>query len=80
MEKMGLLVEKEIMQISVLGNKEGFSVIEATVSLFIAGTLLLVVIGFTSSSVKYTKRFIQKTDTYIQAQNDYARKNFQEGL
>lgn len=77
---MVLKVEKEKMQTSGHGNDEGFTLAEAVVSLFIAGTLLLAIIGFASLSVRYTNRILQETDIYIQAQNEYSKKAVKNDL
>lgn len=68
-------VEKERMQILNPGNKEGFSIVEASVSLFVSGVLLLAVIGFAITTSKYTQKLINRVDSYIQYQNEYTEKS-----
>ena len=54
------------MRISDPGNKEGFSIVEASVSLFVAGVLLLAVISFVRTTSKYTQKLVNRVDSYIQ--------------
>ena len=63
------------MQILNPGNKEGFSIVEASVSLFVSGVLLLAVIGFAITTSKYTQKLINRVDSYIQYQNEYTEKS-----
>lgn len=59
-----------------LGNKnDGFSIVEASISLFIAGVLLLAILGFVRLSVGYSGKEINKIEYYIQSQNEYAENN-----
>ena len=75
MGKMALKVAKIRMQILNHGNKEGFSIVEASLSLLIASLLLLAVLGFIRLSVVYSSREINKIENCIQNQNIYAEKN-----
>lgn len=63
------------MQTSNRGSREGFSIVEASLSIFVAGVLLLAIIGFTGTTLKYTKKIISRVDSYIQYQNEYAEKS-----
>ena len=63
------------MQILNHGNKEGFSIVEASLSLLIASLLLLAVLGFIRLSVVYSSKEINKIENYIQNQNIYAEKS-----
>ena len=67
--------EKVRMRISNPGNKEGFSIVEASVSLFVAGVLLLAVISFVRTTSKYTQKLVNRVDSYIQYQNEYTEKS-----
>jgi len=59
-----------------LGNKnDGFSIVEASISLFIAGALLLAILGFVRLSVGYSGKEISKIAHYIQSQNEYAENH-----
>lgn len=59
-----------------LGNKnDGFSIVEASISLFIAGALLLAILGFVRLSVGYSGKEINKIEYYIQFQNEYAENH-----
>ena len=59
-----------------LGNKnDGFSIVEASISLFIAGALLLAILGFVRLSVGYSGKEINKIESYIQFQNEYAENH-----
>lgn len=59
-----------------LGNKnDGFSIVEASISLFIAGVLLLAILGFVRLSVGYSGKEINKIEYYIQSQNEYAENH-----
>ena len=59
-----------------LGNKnDGFSIVEVSISLFIAGVLLLAILGFVRLSVGYSGKEINKIEYYIQSQNEYAENN-----
>ena len=72
---MVLKVEKEKMQILHRGNNEGFSMVEAVVSIFVAAGLLLAVIGFILTTTKYASKIINRVDTYILFQNEYAENS-----
>ena len=72
---MVLKVEKEKMQILHRGNNEGFSMVEAVVSIFVAAGLLLAVIGFVLTTTKYASKIINRVDTYILFQNGYAENS-----
>ena len=63
------------MRISNPGNNEGFSIVEVSVSLFVAGVLLLAVIGFVRTTTKYTQKLVNHVDSYIQYQNEYTEKS-----
>lgn len=69
---MALKVEKEKMRILHHGNDEGFSMVEAVVSIFVAAGLLLAVIGFVLTTTRYSDKIINRVDSYIIFQNDYA--------
>ena len=59
-----------------LGNKnDGFSIVEASISLFIAGVLLLAILGFVRLSVGFSGKEINKIEYYIQSQNEYAENH-----
>ena len=59
-----------------LGNKnDGFSIVEASISLFIASILLLAILGFVRLSVGYSGKEINKIEYYIQSQNEYAENH-----
>lgn len=59
-----------------LGNKnDGFSIVEASISLFIASILLLAILGFVRLSVAYSGKEINKIEYYIQSQNEYAENH-----
>lgn len=68
------------MQTSEHGNKQGFSVVEASISLFIAGFLLLAVLGSVVVSMKYTDKILKEAENNIQALNDYSRESLQNAL
>ncbi len=72
---MVLKGEKEKMQILHRGNNEGFSMVEAVVSIFVAAGLLLAVIGFILTTTKYASKIINRVDTYILFQNEYAENS-----
>ena len=72
---MVLKVEKEKMQILHHGNNQGFSMVEAVVSIFVAAGLLLAVIGFILTTTKYASKIINRVDTYILFQNEYAENS-----
>lgn len=72
---MVLKVEKEKMQILHRGNNEGFSMVEAVVSIFVAAGLLLAVIGYILTTTKYASKIINRVDTYILFQNEYAENS-----
>ena len=57
------------------GSNEGFSIVEATLSIFVAGVLLLAVISFSLTTLKYSKKITERIDSYIQYKNDYAEKS-----
>jgi hypothetical protein len=50
-------------------------VVEAALSVFVAGVLLLAVIGFAVTTKKYSQKIISRVDSYIQYQNEYAEKS-----
>ena len=49
--------------------------VEAVVSIFVAAGLLLAVIGFVLTTTRYAKKIINKVDSYISFQNDYAENS-----
>lgn len=57
------------------GNCAGFSMVEALVSIFVAAGLLLAVIGFVLTTTRYANRIINKVDSYILFQNEYAENS-----
>lgn len=60
------------MRILHRGNFAGFSMVEAVISIFVAAGLLLAVIGFVLTTTRYANKIINKVDSYILFQNDYA--------
>lgn len=62
------------MLISSHGSKSGFSMVESAVSLFIAGLLLLVILFFLQTTLKYNKKIVNRVDSYIQYKNEYTEK------
>ena len=68
-------VERVKMLISNHGNNEGYTVVEAALSVFVAGILLLAVIGFAVTIKKYSQKINNRVDSYIQYQNEYAEKS-----
>ncbi len=75
LEKMEWKVERVKMLISNHGNNEGYTVVEAALSVFVAGVLLLAVIGFAVTTKKYSQKINNRVDSYIQYQNEYAEKS-----
>ncbi len=63
---------KIMMQTLRHGNNDGYSMVEAAVSIFIAGTLLLVILGFMIVSQRYTNKVIRQTELLIKMENDYS--------
>ena len=57
------------------GSNEGFSIVEAALSIFVAGVLLLSVISFATTTLKYSKKIIHRIDSYLEFQNNYAEKS-----
>ncbi len=72
---MDLKVVKEKMQILHRGNNDGFSMVEAVISIFVAAGLLLAVIGFVLTTTRYANKIINKVDSYIIFQNEYAENS-----
>lgn len=72
---MELKVVKEKMQILHRGNNDGFSMVEAVISIFVAAGLLLAVIGFVLTTTRYANKIINKVDSYILFQNEYAENS-----
>lgn len=72
---MELKVVKEKMQILHRGNNDGFSMVEAVISIFVVAGLLLAVIGFVLSTTRYANKIINKVDSYIIFQNEYAENS-----
>ena len=60
------------MRILHRGNCAGFSMVEAVISIFVAAGLLLAVIGFVLTTTRYSDKIINRVDSYIIFQNDYA--------
>ncbi len=60
------------MQILKPGNNDGYSFIDACLSIFIAGILLLTVLSFSKVIINYSNKISLKTDIYINHQNDYS--------
>ena len=72
---MVLKVAKEKMQILHRGNNDGFSMVEAVISIFVAAGLLLAVIGFVLTTTRYSDKIINRVDSYIIFQNEYAENS-----
>lgn len=72
---MELKVVKEKMQILHRGNNDGFSMVEAVISIFVAAGLLLAVIGFVLTTTRYSDKIINRVDSYIIFQNEYAENS-----
>lgn len=72
---MELKVVKEKMRILHRGNNDGFSMVEAVISIFVAAGLLLAVIGFVLTTTRYANKIINKVDSYILFQNEYAENS-----
>lgn len=72
---MELNVVKEKMQILHRGNSAGFSMVEAVISIFVAAGLLLAVIGFVLTTTRYSDKIINRVDSYIIFQNEYAENS-----
>ena len=72
---MELKVVKEKMQILHRGNNDGFSMVEAVISIFVAAGLLLAVIGFVLTTIRYSDKIINRVDSYIIFQNEYAENS-----
>ncbi len=72
---MDLKVVKEKMQILHRGNNDGFSMVEAVISIFVAAGLLLAVIGFVLTTTRYSDKIINRVDSYIIFQNEYAENS-----
>ena len=63
------------MRILHRGNCAGFSMVEAVISIFVAAGLLLAVICFVLTTTRYANKIINKVDSYILFQNDYAENS-----
>jgi len=63
------------MQILHRGNNDGFSMVEAVISIFVAAGLLLAVIGFVLTTTRYSDKIINRVDSYIIFQNEYAENS-----
>lgn len=63
------------MRILHRGNNDGFSMVEAVISIFVAAGLLLAVIGFVLTTTRYSDKIINRVDSYIIFQNEYAENS-----
>ena len=64
-------VAREMKLISNPGNRDGYSVVEACVSIFVAGTLLLSVLGLVKGTINYSKKIYEIVNSNIENQNKY---------
>lgn len=78
MEKMEWKAEMAKMPILKHGNKEGYSLVEASLSLFIVSILLLSLLFFAKGAKKYSTKVVNKIDNYIESQNNYVEKNLEK--
>jgi hypothetical protein len=58
------------------GNEEGYSLVDAALSIFIAGVVLLAVCALVAGVMHFSLQTIQKIDAGIQSQNAAAEKVF----
>jgi hypothetical protein len=64
------------MRILHRGSNGGYSLVDAALSLFIAGVVLLAVCAVVSQALRFSRKTVQKIDTEIQSENASAEKVF----
>lgn len=69
-------VVKKMQQIFHQGNDEGYSLLDAMVSIFIAGVVLIAVTSSISGLIKLTQKNEQKVIKIIETKNADAEKVF----
>ena len=78
MEKMEWKVETEKMPTLKHGNREGDSLVEASLTLFIVSVLLLALLVFAKGAKKYSTKILNQIDNYIESQNNYVEESLEK--
>ena len=78
MEKMEWKVETEKLPTLKHGNREGYSLVEASLTLFIVSVLLLALLVFAKGAKKYSTKILNQIDNYIESQNNYVEENLEK--
>lgn len=60
------------------GNREGYSLVEASMTLFIVSVLLLALLVFAKGAKKYSTKILNQIDNYIESQNNYVEENLEK--
>lgn len=76
MDKTEWQEEKQMLQIFHLENDTGYSLLDAMISIFIAGVVLIAVATSISGLIKLTKKNNQQITEIIAARNSEAEKVF----
>jgi Tfp pilus assembly protein PilV len=58
------------------GNEEGYSLVDAALSIFIAGVVLLAVCALVAGVMHFSRQTVEKINASIQTQNDASEKVF----
>lgn len=58
------------------GSEDGYSLVDAALSIFIAGVVLLAVCALVSAALRFSLHTVGKIDAAIQAENAAAEKVF----
>jgi len=64
------------MRILRHGSEEGYTLVDAALSIFIAGVVLLAVCAVVSGAMQFSRRTAAKIDAAIQSENAAAEKVF----
>ena len=60
------------------GNREGDSLVEASLTLFIVSVLLLALLVFAKGAKKYSTKILNQIDNYIESQNNYVEESLEK--
>ncbi len=60
------------------GNREGYSLVEASLTLFIVSVLLLALLVFAKGAKKYSTKILNQIDNYIESQNNYVEESLEK--
>lgn len=61
-------------------NSSGYSIVESIIAVFLAGTLLTAILGFSITAVRAAKRNISKIENLITTQNESVKNLYSDSV